>query len=70
MSHNITPENEPFNLFVEYNRETQRETWFNNQLKPRFSIPMIELLDEYPVGSLFEWANKGQQGVTLTFDDP
>lgn len=48
-----------FNLFVEYNPFTQRETWFTDRFEVRFSMPMIEgpvqtdlPLDEYPVGDL------------------
>lgn len=51
------PENEPFNLFVFYNRETQREEWIDNAMNTRFTMPMIELLDPYPVGDLFHIPN-------------
>lgn len=51
------PENEPFNLFCGYDRIQQRETWYDKAYQIRFTMPMIELVDEYPVGDLFHVNN-------------
>jgi len=55
----LIPVNEPFNLYVLYNTEQQRETWFDQKdFEPRFTMPMIELLDEYPADDLFHFMSK------------
>jgi len=44
-----TPDNEPFSLFVTYNREAQRETHIDPRTGlPRFTMPMIDLLYKTP----------------------
>ncbi len=69
-----TPENEPFNLFVNYDRANQVETWYTqdpvHRGEVRFTMPMIELLDESTVMAVADDVAFASQVDLFPFVEP